>query len=539
MISSQARSPRFWQCACFVFLFFTGCFRGGKKADLIIVNGREPDSLDPALILGQADGRIVQALFEGLTRYNAETSGAEPGLAERWEISEDQRIYTFHIRANAKWSTGEKITAHDFVYSWLRVLNPETGSDYSGNLYYIRGAEDYNNGKTTDPASVGVRAIDDLTLRVELVNPTPFFLELCAYAPQTIVHRATVEKFGDRWLQAESLPTSGAFQLDYWRLNDRVRVRKNTNYWDAAKVQINVVDFLPVSLASTALNLYKTGEADLIWDKDLVPTEILDAITNRLDFHTTKPLLATYFMRFNTTRKPFDDPRVRKAFGMSIDRKRIVERITRGDETPATYFVPPGLTNYTSPEGLAFDPQKARQLLAEAGFPNGQGFPRIEYTFRSSRDDEKIAVELKDMWKRELNVDVGLRGVEHKVWLRLQGQLEYDLIRSSWVGDYNDPNTFLDMFMSNNPNNRTGWKSGKYDDLMRRANSLADVKERARLLHDAEKVLIAEDAPIVPIYIYNGFGFWDPKQISGIYRNIRDEHPVHAIRRLAQRKKHR
>jgi oligopeptide transport system substrate-binding protein len=283
------------------------------------------------------------------------------------------------------------------------------------------------------------------------------------------------------------------------------------------------------------LNLYETGQADLIWDKDLVPTEILDAITNRADFHTTKPLLATYFMRFNTTRKPFDDQRVRKAFGMSIDRKRIVERITRGDETPATYFVPPGLTNYTSPQGLAFDPEKARQLLAEAGFANGQGFPRIEYTFRSARDDEKIAVELKDMWKRELNVDVGLRGVEHKVWLRLQGQLEYDLIRSSWVGDYNDPNTFLDMFMSNNPNNRTGWKSAKYDDLMRRANSLADVKERARLLHDAEKLLIAEDAPIAPIYIYNGFGFWHPKEISGIYQNIRDEHPVHAIRRLAPR----
>src|SRR4051812_2053995 len=210
MISSRARSPKFWQCACFVFFLLTGCFRGGKQADLVIVNGREPDSLDPALILGQADGRIVQALFEGLTRYNAETSGAEPGLANRWDISDDQRIYTFHIRANAKWSTGEKITAHDFVYSWLRVLNPETGSDYSGNLYYIRGAEDYNNGKATDPATVGVRAIDDSTLRVELVNPTPFFLELCAYAPQTIVHRATVEKHGDRWLQARPLPSSGA-----------------------------------------------------------------------------------------------------------------------------------------------------------------------------------------------------------------------------------------------------------------------------------------------------------------------------------------
>lgn len=537
MISPRAHWPKFWQCACFVFVLLTGCFRGGKQADLIIVNGREPDSLDPALILGQADGRVVQALFEGLTRYNPKDSGAEPGLASHWEISDDQRTYTFHIRPNAKWSIGEKITAHDFVYSWLRVLDPETGSDYSGNLYYIRGAEEYNSGKTKDPSTVAIRALDDLTLRVELVNPTPFFLELCAYAPQTIIHRATVEKHSDRWLHARPIPCSGAYELVYWRLNDRVRVRKNTNYWDAANVQLNVVDFLPVSLASTALNLYDTGEADVIWDKDLVPSEIMDAIKNRADFHTTTPFLATYFMRFNTTRKPFNDVRVRKALGMAIDRKRIVEKITRGGELPATFFVPPGLTNYTSPEGLAFDPEKARQLLAEAGFPDGQGFPRIDYTFRSSRDDEKIAVELKEMWKRELNLDVGLRGVEHKVWLRLQGQLDYDLIRSSWVGDYNDPNTFLDMFMSGNPNNRTGWKSAQYDDLMRRANSLADAKERARLLHLAEKLLIAEDAPIVPIYIYNGFSFWDPQKISGIYLNIRDEHPVHAIRRLAPRNK--
>lgn len=536
MISPQAHLPKLWQCACFVFLVFTGCFRGGNQADLVIVNGREPDSLDPALILGQADGRVVQALFEGLTRYSAKDAGAEPGLADRWDISPDQKTYTFHIRDNAKWSTGEKITAHDFVYSWLRVLDPETGSDYSGNLYYIRGAEDFNNGKTKDASTVGIRAVDDATLRVELVNPTPFFLELCAYAPQCIVHRATVEKYGDRWLQARPIPCSGAYELVYWRLNDRVRVRKNTNYWDAAHTQLNLVDFLPVSLASTALNLYQTGQADVIWDKDLVPSEIIDVLTNRTDFHTTRPFLATYFMRFNLTRKPFDDVRVRKALGMSIDRKRIVEKITRSGETPATFYVPPGLTNYTSPEGLAYNPEEARKLLSEAGYPDGRGFPRIEYTFRSARDDEKVAVELKDMWKRNLNIDVGLRGVEHKVWLRLQSALDYDLIRSSWVGDYNDPNTFLDMFMSGNANNRTGWKSAEYDDLMRNANSMTNLTERARVLHEAEKLLVAHDAPIVPIYIYNGFSFWDPAQIAGIHLNIRDEHPVHAIRRIAPRK---
>jgi oligopeptide transport system substrate-binding protein len=534
MISPQARSPKFWQCACFVFLLFAGCFSGGKQADLIIINGREPESLDPAIITGQADGRIVQTIFEGLTRYNPVDASPEPGLSDRWTISEDKRTYTFHIRENAKWSTGEPITARDFVYSWLRVLNPDTASDYAGNLYYIKGAEDYNSGKTKDPNTVAVRAVNDRTLHVELVNPTPFFLELCAYAPQCIVHRATIEKYGDRWLQAKPCPASGAYEVVSWRLNDRVRVRKNTNYWDAANTHLNVVDFLPVTSSSTAVNLYDAHEADVIWDKDLVPTEILDLLLKRPDFHSFTNF-ATYFMRCNTTRKPFNDERVRKAFAHAIDRERLVEKITRGGETPATFIVPPCLSNYTSPEGLKFDPDLAKKLLAEAGYPDGKGFPRIEYTFNTGRDHEKIAVEMKDMWKRVLNVDVGLRAVEFKVWLRLQSALDYDLIRSSWVGDYNDPNTFLDLFMSDNPNNRTGWKSAAYDGLVRKANSLADEKLRLGLLHDAEKVLVHDQAPVIPLFIYNGYNFWDPKKIGGIYQNIRDEHPVHAIRRLAPR----
>lgn len=534
MISPQAHWPKWFQCACLFLLLFTGCFSGGGKADLVIINGREPESLDPAIISAQADGRIVQTIFEGLTRYNPVDARAEPGLAESWEITDDERVYTFHLRANARWSNGDRIVADDFVYSWLRVLKPETAADCAGNLYYIKGAEDYNNGKTTDPSTVAIKALDERTLRVELVNPTPFFLELCAYATQAIVHRPTVEKYGDRWLQAKPAPSSGAYELVSWRLNDRVRVRKNTNYWDAANTQLNVVDFLPVTLASTALNLYDTQQADIIWDKDLVPTEILDLLLKRPDFHSFTNF-ASYFMRMNTTRKPFNDPRVRKAFSMAIDRRRIVEKVTRGGETPANFIVPNCLPDYKSPEGLSYDPEQARKLLAEAGYPNGAGFPRIEYTFNTGRDLEKTAVELKDMWKKNLNVDVGLRAVEFKVWLRLQSALDYDLIRSSWVGDYSDPNTFLDLFKSNNPNNRTGWKNPRFDALVDRANSLADRKARLAMLSEAEKTLVVDDAPIAPLYVYNGFNFWDPKKIAGISKNIRDEHPIHAIRRLAPR----
>jgi len=254
----------------------------------------------------------------------------------------------------------------------------------------------------------------------------------------------------------------------------------------------------------------------------------------RPDFHRYN-YLASYFIRINVTRKPFDDARVRRALALAVDKQRIVNKITRAEERVASHLVPPDTAHYQSPEGLGYDPVQARRLMSEAGFADGKGFPRFQFTFNTHRIHERIAVELQAMWQRELGIEMDVRQLEWKAYFRAQTELDYDLCRSSWVGDYNDPNTFLDMFMSDNPNNRTGWKSAKYDGFMRHANSLTDVKERARLLHDAEKLLIADDAPIVPIYIYNGFGFWDPTKISGLYLNIRDEHPVHAIRRLAPR----
>jgi len=520
-----------------LYLFFAVLLASGcaleKPADLRIINGKEPESLDPGTVLGQPDGRVVQSIFEGLTRYNATNAAPEPGLSDHWRISPDGTVYTFHIRTNAQWSTGEPITAHDVVYSWFRVLDPKTAGDYVGNLFYIKGAEDFNLGKIKDPAEVGIKALDDYTLRVELVNPTAFFLDLCAFPTQAVVPRATIEKYGDTWLKAHPLPVSGAYELESWRLNDRIRLRKNPRYWDARPNEIEVIDLFPVSSPNSALNLYIKGEVDIVWDKEVVASELLDVLTNRSDFHRFS-YLATYFFRYNVTRKPFDNPRVRKALALVIDRKRIVTFVTRGGERPVDFYVPPGIPNYQSPEGLGYNPELGRQLLAEAGYPEGHGFPRVQYLFNTSRDNEKIAVELQDMWKRQLGLEVELRAVEWKVWLASQASLDYDICRSSWIGDYTDPNTFLDMFMSSNPNNRTGWKSEHYDSLLRTANATADVNVRAKLLQQAETLLVREDLPIVPIYNYVGFNFFDPRKIGGIFdeTNIRDEHPLRAIRKL-------
>ena len=514
---------------CLCLLGQAGCFQQHEPADFVIINGPDPESLDPAIITSQADGRIVSAMFEGLTRFNAVTAQAEPALAKRWELSGDGTVYTFHLRDGIRWSTGEPITAHDVVYSWRRAVDPATASDYAGMLFYVKNAEAINGGKLTDLARLGVRAIDDQTVRVELAAPTPFFLELCAFWTLAVVPQKSIEQHGDLWCLSRPLPVSGSHTLDFWRVRDRIRLRKNERYWDAANTRNEVVDLLPVEAPATAINLYEAGQADVIWDKSLVPTELLDALSPRPDFHRFD-YLGTYFVRFNTTKKPLEDPRVRKAMAMAIDKAQLVAKYTKGGERLATHFVPPGTGDYTPPSGPAHDPALAKRLLAEAGYPGGDGFPAdFEYLFNSSDLNRNIAVELQRMWRDTLGIQVKLRQAENKVYLAAQSALDYHVSRSSWIGDYNDPNTFLDMFMAQNGNNRTGWANAEYDQLIRRANATSDLAKRNALFREAETLLIADELPIVPLFFYVGINIYHPERIGGIHPNILDIHPISAI----------
>lgn len=508
-----------------------GCVQRESPADFVVANGVEPETLDPHTLTGQPDGRIAASIFEGLTRFEPTNSAAEPGLAERWDISSDGRIYTFYLRSNAVWSTGELITAEDVVYSWRRAVDPRTASDYAGQFYYIKNGEQINQGKLKDVTQLGVQALDARTLRVELVAPTAFFLDLCALRPLVVVPRQTIEKYGDQWLMARPLPVSGSYLLESWRIRDRIRLRKNPRYWDAANTRNEIVDILPVEDAISALNLYETRQVDIIWDKNLVPTELMDVLKDRPDCHRPDNL-GTYFIRFNVTREPFKDVRVRKALALTVDKRRIVERITRAGERVANSHVPPGTANYEPPKGLGYDPHLARKLLAEAD-PGGKGFRTFEYYFNTGKMHEQIGIELQEMWKKELGINLTLRQTEWKTYLAAQSALGYDVIRGSWIGDYNDANTFLDMFMSNNGNNRTGWKNARYDELVRRANAQTDRQKRAALLRQAETILIEEEMPIIPIFFYKGIQLWRPNEIEGIYTesNILDEHPLAAIRK--------
>src|SRR5882724_4965355 len=400
-ISQRARRffsrARFVFCLCACVLIF-GCTRHEPPADVTIINNAEPESFDPAIITGQPEFRIVIGLFEGLTRLDPKTARAIPGLAQSWEISPDGTIYTFHLRTNLVWSTGEPIRADDVVYSWIRSLSPATASDYAGQLFYLKNGEDFNAGKIKDPSFVGVRAPDPFTVSVELNHPTTFFLDLITAPVFSVVPRQTIEKFGDRWLTAKPLPVSGAFELAEWRLNDKVRLKKNPRYWDAANTQSEIIDLLPIGSPHAALNLYEHGQADIVWDKELIPSELLDVLLKRPDFHTFD-YLGSYFIRFNVTKKPFDDPRVRRALSLAIDRDRIVKKITRAGEQPAFHLVPNGTANYIPPEDEKYNPGLARKLLAEAGYPGGKIFPRFEYTFNApaggggGKIHENIAIE--------------------------------------------------------------------------------------------------------------------------------------------------
>lgn len=515
-------------------LLLAGCGTREEPADIVIINGAEPESLDPQIISGQPELRVVSALFEGLTRFNAKTGDPEPALASSWEISTNGLVYTFHLRTNITWSTGEPIVAHDFVRSWLRVLKLETASDYVGILFYLKNAEKFFHGEIKDPDAVGVQAIDDRTLRVELNSPTAFFLSLCAFPTYVVVPMDVIDVREDQWIRTQPLKTSGAYTLDFWRINDRIRIRRNPRYWDNTNTQNNIVDLLPITSATTALNLYLDGEADIVWDKNLVPVHLMDVLRKRPDFHTFD-YLGAYFVRFNVTKKPFDDPRVRKAFALAIDRNRIVERITRGGEKPAETLVPLSTANYLPAEGLKTNPEEARRLLAEAGYPGGKGFPAVEYLLNagtSANADEKVAVELQAMWRDVLGVGVGLKPMEWKTYLAALTALDYDLARSSWIADYNDPNTFLDMFLSNNGNNRTGWKDPHYDELIHQANATVDLHKRAEIFREAETYLLRDAAPIGTIYSYAGFNYYDPKKITGIYDNPIDQHPINVIKKL-------
>jgi oligopeptide transport system substrate-binding protein len=486
-------------------------------------NAAEPETLDPAVMTGQPEGRIADALFEGLTGFDPQTLKPVPGAAERWEISEDGKTYTFHLR-ECRWSNGDPLTANDFVYSWKRVMTYQPVVDYVYQMFYLENAEAFTKKELVDFSRVGVRALDDRTLEVRLKNPTPYFLDLVSFYTFFPVHQGCVERHGKDWTRPEHIVGNGPFTLDQHRVNDRIRLKKNPNYWDASRVALDEVEITAVDSADTYFNMYEGGELDWI---DAPPLNQIPFLKNRPDGRIV-PALIVYFYRFNVTRKPFDDPRVRKAFNLALDKRQIVEHVLQAGQIPAVSFVPPGIAGYSPPDGLPYDPEEARRLLAEAGFPEGAGFPKTELLYNTSEQHRDIAVAAQQMWKKNLGVSVELVNQEWKVYLDSVKKLDFQMARAGWIGDYADPNTFLDLFVTGGGNNNTGWSHPEYDRLIRETASAAVPAERMELFRRAEKMLVVDELPILPVYFYVSVNLVR-SHVRGWYPNVRDIHPLKHI----------
>lgn len=496
---------------------------------LRIGNGGEPKSLDPHLVTGLIEDRLLSALFEGLVNIDYETMLPIPGVAESWEISPDGLVYTFHLRADARWSNGDPITAEDFVYSWQRMLSPALAAEYAYALYLIDGAEAFNTGAIPDFSRVGVRALDARTLEVRLQAPAPYFLLMQVHFSFYPVHRATIEAHGtmtDRdtaWTRPGNFVCNGPFMMTEWTPSREIVAEKNPHYWGRGDVELERVLFLPIQDPSAEERLFRAGELHIT--NQLPSSKVTAYAKDHPELLRIDPSLATEFVRFNTTRKPFNDARVRMAFALAIDRAAIVEHVMRASQTPAESFVPAGMGGYVygthAGDGTAIrhtqDPERARALLAEAGYAGGAGFPAVAMIYDTNDNNRRYCEALQNMWKTQLGVEVQLQNSDGKTWLSRMISLDYDLARSFWVADYPDPSNFLEMFYGASGNNRTGYSDAAYEEDLNAAAQSGDSAERNRRFDAAERRLM-QAAPITPVY-FQTRPFLKNERVTGMTPN--------------------
>lgn len=527
------------------FNLFVGC--GSKQTDvqraneagvLLFGNLSDPATLDPQIATGVPENHIISSLMEGLVAYHpSDDMAIEPGMAERIETNEAGDVYTFHLR-DAQWSNGDPVTAQDFDYSYRRILNPELAAQYVTMLFVVKNAERYfeshsnpNPGETPMAwEEVGIKALDAKTLEISLIAPMPYFTNMLKHYSWFPVNPRAIEEHGgmtDRsgsWIKVGNHVGNGPFRLKSWVTNQILEVEKNPYYWDADKVKLNGIRFLPIEKTDTEERMF---QADGIHVTYYVPLHKIDVYKAEApDKIRLDPYLGTYFYRVNVTRKgPLEDKRVRRALALAIDRESLIKNVTRGAELPAYYFVPPGINGYKSKNYFSYNPNEANRLLAEAGYPNGEGFPEFDILYNTLDQHRTIAESIQQMWKQTLGINVQIHNQEWKVYLDAQSNLDYDICRAGWIGDYVDPYTFLEMFTTGNGNNDTGWSNQRYDELISKAPLAHTTDDRFAMLNEAEDILM-DELPILPIYIYTrpyllhpSVRNWNPKLLDN--RNMK------------------
>ena len=520
--------------SCFLWLFLPGCQKRETPVEQgirgqVLHRGLAADlsGLDPHLITGLPEINVVSTLFEGLVAVDPADGHPVPGVAESWDVSPDALTYTFHLRATARWSNGEPVTAQDFANSIRRVLTPAFGADNVAMLFVLANAEAWYQGGLTDFSRVGVQAVEARTLRLTLAHPAPYFLSLLQHPVWYPVYFPALEKTGGtarrdtKWTDPANIVGNGPFVLKASRRGEVIIVDKSPTYWDAATVRLNSIHFHPAADVDGEERAFRAGQLHIT---ESLPVGKVDTYRREQpDVVRISPFLDTYFYRLNTTRPGLDHKLVRPALAAAIDRRAIVEKITRGGQRAADCFVPREIRDYEPRQPLAHDPDRARRLLAEAGYPGGKGLPPLEILINSSGNHRAIAEAIQEMWRRELGLDVRINNMEMSSLFAKRRALDYSVLRSEWAADFADAKTFLDVFRGGSNNNHTGWTNATYDTLLHEADRTADPAARATLLQQAEAVLL-DEMPVIPLYYFTTVRLVHPS-VRGWQPLLLDRHP--------------
>lgn len=499
---------------------------GIKTGTLHFGNQTEPQDLDPQIVTGVPEFHILEALFEGLVILDPGTLEPLPGAARSWDITPDGLTYTFHLRNSARWSNGDPVKASDFLFSFQRILSPALGAEYAYMLYGIKNAREFNTSEFSDFSRVGVSAPDDTTLVINLVKPVPHFLSLIAHHSWFPVHPATILKHGkidtrgSAWTRPGNLIGNGPFELTEWEVNRIISVEKNPFYWDSSEVKLSKIHFYPLENNMTEERAFRTGQLHIT--ANLPPQKIAWYRENRPEVLRIDPYLGTYYYLVNVNKKPLDNVNVRRALSLAIDRKSLTDNLLKGGQIPAVCFTPPNTGGYSFETTIRFDTTEARRLLAEAGYGPSNPFPSVTLLYNTSESHHLIAQAVQQMWKKYLGIDVVLLNQEWKVYLSSTQEKNYDIARMGWISDYDDPNSFLDMWVTGGGNNRTGWSNAAYDSLIELASITNNKEIRFGHFRKAESILLSE-LPVIPIYFYTNVYLLHPS-VKGWKPNLLNIH---------------
>ena len=500
----------------------------GDGFNLTVNFASEPMTMDPALNSAVDGAVMANHLFEGLMKWEStgeEVEGSEGscdtakltyGQAESYDktTNDDGTVtYTFHLRDGIKWSDGKDVTAGDFEYSWKRLVTPATAADYNYMLDCVVNANEIMAGKK-DPSELAVKAVDDKTFEVTLTTDLPYFEELCAFPAMMPVRQDIIEAKGDQWtFDPSTYISNGPYKLTEGTHNSQIVMAKNENYYDYANLGPDTITFKLMDDSNAMLSGFKSGELDYIQN---VPQAELPSLIASGDMKIVD-YLGTYYVCFQTQKAPFDNPKVREAFTLAVDRNYIVEKVTQAGQVEAGAYVPSGISDaeegsdFRKVGGDYYDPtkdayeancEKARKLLAEAGYPNGEGFPVVEYLYNTDDAHKAVAEALQNMWEQELGVTVTLNNQEWNAFLQTRKDGDFSIARNGWISDYNDPVSFLDMWVTGGGNNDAHYSNPDYDNLISQAKAESDPAARMKLLHQAEDILVGQDYVVDPLYFY-------------------------------------